>query len=151
MTTVGEADLVTALDRNLLVSLDLVAEHVAHLHLVLQRDNQVKTAWVEGQCQAFLSESGSELMSLGNIVPDVDRFIARACGNELFPDADIESCNFSSMEWPKYVIELFIKVARALLVVGQVDFGCDHLTMRRDCVDFTLIFIRYQRDDAWRL
>ena len=57
VTAVRETNLIAALDGDLPVAIDLVAEDVAHEYFVLQRHDQVQTAWVESDGQALFCEA----------------------------------------------------------------------------------------------
>ena len=116
MTPVREANLIAALDRDLPVAIDLVAEDVAHEYFVLQRHDQVQSAWMESDGQALLREALRGFVSLRGVVPDADCFIARAGRNELLAHAYVETCDLSSMEGSKYVVKLLLKVVRVFIV-----------------------------------
>ena len=61
---------------------------------------------MEGNREALFWESLSNLMTLSCIVPYVDRFVSRACDNELFAYIDIESSNFSLVEGADDIFKL---------------------------------------------
>ena len=116
VTSVRETNLIAALDRDLPVAIDLVAEDVAHEYFVLQRHDQVQSAWMESYSQALLREALRGFVSLSGVVPDADCFVARAGRNELFAHAYVETCDLGSMEGSKYVVKLLLKVVRVFIV-----------------------------------
>ena len=56
VATIGEADLTATLYCQLLVRLNRVAEHLAHLDLVLKGKHKVQTTRVESKSEALFSE-----------------------------------------------------------------------------------------------
>ena len=116
VTAVRETNLIAALDRDLPVAIDLVAEDVTHEYFVLQRHDQVQSARVERDGQTLLCEALRGFVSLCGVVPNAHRFVARASCNELFTHTDVETCDLSPMEGSKNVIKLFLKVARVFIV-----------------------------------
>lgn len=48
MSTVRETNLIATLNRDLLVTFDLVAQDIAHVDLVLEGNDQMESTWMEG-------------------------------------------------------------------------------------------------------
>ena len=66
----------------------------------------MKATWVEGYSQALLGEDLRDLVRLCFVVPNADRLVSRARGNELFADADIETSDLLSMEGAHNIVKL---------------------------------------------
>ena len=116
VAAVRETNFIAALDRDLPVAIDLVAEDVAHDYFVLQRHDQVQSTWMESYSQALFCEALRSFVSLRSVVPDADCFIARASRNQLFAHAYVETCDLSPMERSKYVVKLLLIVVRVFIV-----------------------------------
>lgn len=57
VSTVGEFNFTDTLQTNKLECSELSAENIAHLHFILQSNNQVQPTWMESNCETLLGES----------------------------------------------------------------------------------------------
>jgi hypothetical protein len=65
----------------------------------------VKATGVEGYSQTLFGEDLRNLVRLCFVVPNADRLVSRARGNELFADADIKTSDLLSMEGAHNVVK----------------------------------------------
>lgn len=84
-----------------------MGENVAEVNFVLKSNNQVKAAWMQGQCKAlFCISSRLDLQLSGIVVPDADSLVLRACRNQLLTNTDIQAGDLRFVEGAHHVREL---------------------------------------------
>ena len=145
VTSIREPNLITTLNGYLPVKLDLAAQDVAHEYFVLQGHDQVQTTRVEGDGEALFRVALRRLVGFGGVVPDADGAVTRAGRDKLFAHADVKTRDLGSVKRSKDIVKLLLVISRIKLVVVEVDFGANQLTVVRDRVDLIIVLIRRDR------
>ena len=68
----------------------------------------MQSAWVERNCEALLGEALRNFVRLCRVIPNAHSLVTRASGNEFLADADVQACDFSTMERSQHVVEAYI-------------------------------------------
>lgn len=87
-------------------------------------------------------------MRFRRVIPNAYCSVTRASRNKLFTHADVKASDFSTMKRSEDIVKLRFVIIRIDIVVIQVDFGGDELTMVRDRVNFIVVLIGRDSEDS---
>ena len=97
MSSVTELDLCASFDLNVFKWLNTLGQNVVEGDLILNSHNHMESTWVECNCEGIFWHSLRDLKGFGNVVPNFNCSVPRACDDELLSNTDIKTSDIRCM------------------------------------------------------
>jgi len=81
VSTIGKLNFSYTFLLNVFENVKLSGQNIAHEHLVLKRNNKMKSAGMEGNSETLFGKGVSDFLLAGFVVPNTHCFVPRASHN----------------------------------------------------------------------